>query len=146
MFGVNSPLFGRNQSQGGVPGYVAPSQLSQGPVAQQNQAAPQMSPFAQQMMQRSMAPNPMVQEAVGLQAALQQLTGGMQNRPMMRSPMPQYQNPALSYRPDMAQVQQNLTRVQPSVYKTDLDNARARIAELEAAQQPQDTGYYGGGG
>jgi hypothetical protein len=32
-------------------------------------------------------------------------------------------------------VQQNLTRVQPSVYKTDLDAARARIAELEAAQQ-----------
>lgn len=130
----------------GSPGYVPPSALSQGPIAQPpvqmgSQAAPQMSPFAQQMMQRSMAPQPIM----GLPAALMQMQGQL-NQPMMRSPMPQYQNPALNYRPDMTQAMQSLNRVQPSVYKTDLDNARARIAELEGQLQPQDTGYYSGGG
>lgn len=70
---------------------------------------------------------------------------------LMQSQNPaQFRSPALNYRPNIQAVQQNLSRVQPSVYKTDLDNARARIAELEAAeqirQQTQRTGYEGGGG
>lgn len=59
-------------------------------------------------------------------------------QPQMQMPM--YRSPALNYRPNMQQAQQNLRRVKPSVYKSDLDAARQRIAELEAAQQPN---YYG---
>lgn len=142
MFGPNSPLFGRNQSQAGpVPGYVSPSQLSQASVYQPTQAAPQISPFAQQMMMRSMAPQPIM----GLPAALMQMQGRL-NQPMMRAPMPMYQNPALGFRPNMAPAMEALNRVQPSVYRTDLDTARARVAELEARLAPPSDGGGGGGG
>jgi hypothetical protein len=68
-------------------------------------------------------------------------------QPMMRAPMqmPAYQNPALNYRPNMQAIQQNLSRVKPSVFKSDLDAARARIAELEGQQGSYDSGYVGGG-
>jgi hypothetical protein len=116
----------------------------QSPVTSQ-----QLTPFAQQMMQRSMAPNPMVQEAMGLQAALSQM-GTQFNQPMMRSQfmsMPTYQNSALSYRPDMASVQQNLSRVVPSVAEQQRLQAieDARVAAEQAAQQPQSYDYGGGG-
>ena len=96
----------------------------------------------QQMMQR--AP----QNFQGLQGLLAQMMSRYQNpqQMMRRAPMPQYRSSALNYRPDMTNAQQSLNRVKPSVYKTDLDTARARIAELEAAQQPQDNSYYSGGG
>lgn len=91
-------------------------------TSQQAAPTPQMSPLAQQMMQRSMPVNPYGQ---GLQSIY-----SMFNRPQM----PMYQNSALAYRPDMAAVQQNLSRVRPSVYRSELDAARARIAELEGQQ------------
>jgi hypothetical protein len=122
----------------GSPGYIPPSALSQGPrtggpgIGPSNYMAPQMSPLTQQMMQRPMMPQPMS----GLPAALLQMQGRF-NSPMMRGPMPTYQNPALAYRPNMAPAMEALNRVQPSVYKTDLDAARARIAELEKTQQQQ---------
>jgi hypothetical protein len=140
------------------------------PVVQQQmmrQQQPQFNSFQQQMMRqqqmfnpiqqqmmRQQQPmfNPMQQQTSGLQAALMQMLA-RQNQPMMRpqmQQMPQYGRSAqmnpLAFRPDMTQAQQSLNRVQPSVYKTDLDAARARIAELEAAQQPQQDPYYGGGG
>ncbi len=121
-----------------TPGYIAPSQLSQTPIYQPTQAAPQMSPFAQQMMMRSMAPQPIM----GLPAALMQMQGRL-NQPMMRAPMPMYQDPALFYRPNMAPSQEMLSRVAPSVYKTELDAARARIAELEGQQGGRFDPYYG---
>ena len=106
--------------------------------------------------QAPMAPAQQVQQA-GLQALManmmaqyQNVPGAMamnQQRPQM--PAPRFSAPALAYRPNIQAVQQNLSRVKPSVYKTDLDNARARIAELEAAEQARnaasDTGYYSGG-
>lgn len=141
----------------GSPGFIPPSQLGQQasykpgvsgpsnitsmptmsndllrPVAPQTPQATQMSPLAQQMMQRSMAPQPIM----GLPAALMQMQGRL-NQPIMRGPMPTYRSPALDYRPNMAPAREAINRVQPSVYKTDLDNARARIAELEAQQQQQ---------
>lgn len=109
-----------------VPGFVPPSQLAQGASYQPSYAPQQMSPIVQQIRQQSMAPQPMI----GLPAALMQMQGRL-NQPMMRGPMPVYQNPALAYRPNMAPAMEALTRVQPSVYRTDLDAARARIAELE---------------
>ena len=133
----------------GSPGFIAPSQLGQQaaykpgfsgpsnitpmptmsndllrPVAPQ--APQQLSPLAQQVMQRSMAPQPIM----GLPAALMQMQGQL-NQPLMRGPMPTYRSPALNYRPNMAPAREALNRVQPSVYKTELDSARARIAELE---------------
>ena len=127
----------------GSPGFVAPSQLAQQAPYQPNlpQAPQQLSPLTQQIMQRSMAPQPIM----GLPAALMQMQGRL-NQPMMRGPMPTYRNPALNYRPNMAPAMEALNRVRPSVYKTELDNARARIAELEAAQRPSGDGGYSGGG
>jgi len=150
----------------GVPSYVPPSQLatqkpssginpmiSPMPTMRDNfvqpvsPAAPQMSPFAQQMMQRSMAPQPIM----GLPAALMQMQGQL-NRPAMRGPMPQYgtQGNPLAYRPNMAPAMEALNRVRPSVYKTELDNARARIAQYEAEEQARQQASYdygwGGGG
>jgi hypothetical protein len=108
-----------------------------------------MSPLVQQQMMRQQQPmfNPMQQQSSGLQAAMMQIMG-RQNQPMMRQQMqgmPQFRAQALGYRPDMTQAQQALNRVQPSVYRTDLDAARARIAELEGSQQPQSYDYSSGG-
>mgnify|MGYP007049615355 CR=1 FL=1 len=142
-----------SQGQGGAD-YSAPAPMTPYRSAFGSQQSPitsqQLTPFAQQMMQRSMAPNPMVQEAMGLQAALAQM-GAQFNQPMMRSQfmsMPTYQNPALSYRPDIASVQQNLSRVVPSVAEQQRLQAieDARIAAEQAAQQPQYDYYSGGGG
>lgn len=137
----------------GVPSYVPPSTLSKGPTGPSNitpmptmsndlirpvaPQAPQMSPLAQQIRQRAQMP------MSGLPAALMQMRGQL-NQPMMRGPMPTYRSPALDYRPNMEAVRQNLTRVQPSVYKTELDAARERIAQYEAAEQArqQDSNNY----
>ena len=142
--------------QGGAQ-YSAPQTVNPYQSAFNSQQAPQqmqqrsMSPLVQQQMMRQQQPmfNPMMQQSSGLQAAMMQMMG-RQNQPMMRQqmqPMPQYRSPALGYRPDLTNAQQSLNRVQPSVYKTDLDAAMARIAELEAAQQAeQNNDYYAGGG
>lgn len=122
-----------------------------------NQATPNVyTPTFAPIQQAPMAPAQQVQQA-GLQALMANMMAQYQNvpgalamtqqRPQM--PAPRFSAPALSYRPNIQAVQQNLSRVKPSVYKTDLDNARARIAELEAAEQARnaasDTGYYSGG-
>jgi hypothetical protein len=142
-------------AQGGAQ-YSAPQTANPYQSAFNSQQAPQqmqqraISPLVQQQMMRQQQPmfNPMQQQSSGIQAALMQMMA-RQNQPMMRpqmQQMPQYRAQALGYRPDLATAQQSLNRVQPSVYKTDLDTARARIAELEAAQQPQQDPYYSGGG
>ena len=137
------------QGQGGA-NYSAPAPMTPYQSAfrsQQNSITPQqLTPFAQQMMQRSMAPSPMVQEAMGLQAALAQM-GAQFNQPMMRSqfmPMPTYQNPALSYRPDMTSAQQSLSRVVPSVAEQQRLQAieDARIAAEQEAASAQDPYQY----
>ena len=138
----------------GVPSYIPPSQLSTQksgssnispmptmsndlirPAVSQTTQAPAVSPIVQQMAQRIQAQqsNPF---ASGLQSLYSQFNVPQQTMaPRAPMQMPVYQNPALNYRPNMQQVQQNLSRVKPSVYKTDLDAARQRIAELEAAEQ-----------
>jgi hypothetical protein len=132
--------------------YSAPQTANPYQSAFNGQQAPQqmqqrfMSPLVQQQMMRQQQPmfNPMQQQSSGLQAAMMQMMG-RQNQPMMRPQMqgmPQYRAQALGYRPDLTNAQQSLNRVQPSVYKTDLDAAMARIAELEAAQQSQDNNVY----
>ena len=125
----------------GSPGFVAPSQLGQQASYRPNlpQMPQQMSPLTQQIMQRSMAPQPVM----GLPAALMQMQGRL-NQPVMRGPMPTYQNPALAFRPNMAPAMEALNRVQPSVYKTELDAARERLAQYEAAEQArqQDNNYW----
>jgi len=153
---ISRAMGNQGLAQGGAQ-YSAPQASSPYQSAFNSQQAPQqmqqafVSPLMQQQMMRQQQQpmfNPMMQQSSGLQAAMMQMMG-RQNQPMMRSQMqgmPQYINPALGYRPDMSQAQQSLTRVQPSVYKTDLDAARARIAELEAAQQPQGNNYNDVGG
>ena len=139
-----------NMGNPGSPGFIAPSQLGQQvsykpgfsgpsgiapmptmsndlirPVAPQ---APQISPLAQQIRQRAQTP------MSGLPAALMQMQGQL-NQPVMRGPMPSYRSPALNYRPNMAPAMEALNRVKPSVYKTELDLARERIEQYEAADE-----------
>jgi hypothetical protein len=109
--------------------------------SQQTQQAPQVSPIVQQMANRIAMQNAPFN--TGLQNLYTQFNAPLLQGSVPRAqlmPMPQYGsqpgNP-LAYRPDMSQAQAALSRVKPSVYKTDLDAARARIAELEAAQQAQ---------
>jgi hypothetical protein len=115
------------------------------PFVQQMMRPPvqQFMPMQQPMMMRQMPP-----QFGGLQALMANMMGRY-NAPRMPVMMPQYGrqglNNPLAYRPNMAQANQALSRVRPSVYKSDLDTARARIAELEAQLRPADTGNYGGG-
>jgi hypothetical protein len=74
----------------------------------------------------------------------------MQQRAPMPMNMPQYRNTALSYRPDTAGAQQNLSRVAKSVVLQQKEAAEAEAArlraELDAQQQySYDPYYYGGG-
>lgn len=135
----------QGQNQGGAGYTPAQTRSMYNPAFSSQQTA---QPVIQGLPQQ-MAPQ-------GLQGLMSQMMSRyqspyqMQQRAPMPMNMPQYRNAALSYRPDIAGAQQNLGRVKPSVYKTDLDTARARIAELEAqaaaAQQPsQDPYYYSGG-
>jgi len=126
--------------------------IQQAPV---QQAAP-VSPFAQQTQQQ-MPPQMMrglgYGQQPGLQSMLARILGyggggggympqGMPQQRMMPQQgygqlnMPNYgrfggQNP-MNYRPDMNQVQQNLSRVKPSIQKQEQDAQAARIADLEA--------------
>lgn len=124
----------------GSPGFVAPSQLGQQASYRPSMStmAPQMSPLTQQIMQRSMAPQPIM----GLPAALMQMQGQL-NSPMMRPPMPVYRSPALNYRPDMALVQQNLSRVAPKPAPQIEDNSGDGTGGQPALQSYYDS--YGGG-
>lgn len=128
-FGILNMLGQINQAEQmgnpGSPGFVAPSQLRQQAPYQPNlpQATQQLSPLTQQIMQRSMAPQPIM----GLPAALMQMQGRL-NQPMMRPQMPVYQNPALAYRPNMPQ---NLNRVAPRP-----------VPQEQAGAEPPQTEFY----
>jgi hypothetical protein len=148
----------QGKSIGPTPGYISPSQLGQQNTGYQptTETAPQVSPFVQQMMMQRQMPqfNPYQQSIMGLPALLMQLQmQGRLNQPMMRSPMPIYQNPALAYRPNMSGITANLNRVQPSVAEQQrlqaIEDARiaAEKAELEA-RRPQgiSSGDSGAGG
>lgn len=120
---------------------VSPNVYTPAFSSQQSGQAPAVTP-AQQVQQAGLQAL-----MANMMAQYQNVPGALamtQQRPQM--PAPRFNAPALAYRPNIQAVQQNLSRVKPSVYKTDLDTARARIAELEAQMQPQDTGYYSGGG
>jgi hypothetical protein len=146
---VNSAYGGNRSGPGGsTPNYVPPSQLSQAPAYRPTQAEPQVSPFVQQMMmQRQMSQfNPYQQQMIGLPALLMQMQGRV-NQPMMRGPMPTYQNPALAYRPDMQQTQAGLRRVAPSVAEQNRlqaieDAKRPVVAEPEYSQHGASHGHW----
>jgi hypothetical protein len=119
----------------------------------QQTAQPVIQGLPQQMVpQAPQAP----QNAQGLQGLMSQMMsryqnpGQMQQRVPMPMNMPQYRNTALSYRPDTAGAQQNLSRVAKSVVLQQKEAAEAEAARLRAeldAQQQQsyDPYYYGGG-
>lgn len=126
------------QGQGGA-GYSAPPASNPYQSAFNSQQGSQQratSPLIQQQMMRQQQPmfDPMQPQGTGIEAAIMQMLSS-QNQPMMRpqmQQMPQYRSPALGFRPDMAQAQQSLNRVQPSVQKQEQEAQAARIAELEA--------------
>jgi hypothetical protein len=99
-----------------------------------------------QGLPQQMAP----QAPQGLQGLMSQIMARYQNpyQMQMRAPMPQYMSSALNYRPDIAGAQQNLSRVAPSVAEQQRLQAieDARIAAEQAAQQPPQDNYSGGGG
>jgi hypothetical protein len=137
------------QMQGGAQVQQMPSssqlmsQLgAQSQPIQQSQMQGRMGGFGQQQQQ---------QQPQGIQQLLNNMLTRFQSqtqqRPMQQ--MPQYQNQALQYRPNMTQAQQSLNRVQPSVQRQNQDTQAARIAELEAQlagfQRPNnDYGAAGG--
>ena len=135
---------------------AAQQQRAISPLVQQQmmrQQQPMFNPMQQQMMRQQQPMfNPMQQQSSGLQAALMQMMA-RQNQPMMRpqmQQMPQYQNRALQYRPDMTQAQQSLNRVQSSVILQQKEAAEAELARIKAeqeaaAQQAQHYNYGGGG-
>jgi hypothetical protein len=149
MLGPAMAKFGNQGSTQGVAQYTpAQTRSTYNPAfssQQTAQAMPQAAP--QQMMPQ--AP----QNFQGLQGLMAQMMSRYQNPRQMqqRAPMPmtmpQYRNTALSYRPNMTNAQQNLSRVAPSVAEQQRLQAieDARIAAEQAAQQPQYD-YYGGGG
>ena len=96
-------------------------------------------------MRRSMAPQPIM----GLPAALMQMQGQL-NQPVMRPPMPVYQNPALNYRPDMRSAQQRLNSVAKSVILQQKEAAEAELARMKEAQEAaalsQQVDYGSSGG
>lgn len=133
----------------------------------------------QQMMQQQMGPQMMrglgYGQQPGLQSMLARILGmggggygmpqqgyGMpQQMPQQGYGMPQMGMPSygsaqgygmgpMGYRPDMGQVQQNLSRVRPSVQKQQQDAQAARIADLEAQlarfNTPAPSGDSGGAG
>ena len=117
------------------------------PAAPQQMQQRLMSPLVQQqMMSRQMGP----QNFQGLQGLMSQIMARYQNpqQMMRRAPMPQYRSSALNFRPNMMNAQQSLSRVAPSVAEQQRRQAieDARIAAEQAAQQPQQDPYYGGGG
>jgi hypothetical protein len=121
--------------------------MANDPLAQFGDKPP-ITATSQQLAPQQMMPRA-PQNLQGLQGLLSQMMSRYQNpfQMMQRGAVPQYRSSALNYRPNMTNAQQALTRVKPSVYKTDLDTARARIAELEAAQAAeQNNSYYSGGG
>jgi hypothetical protein len=132
-------------------GYQAPPPPN---VYRQQQAPAQISPFVQQQRMQQMQPQMQMQRGLGqqqyvspLQSMLSRILSGynpqqfnqQQFNPqrMMQQGMPQ-QGYGQMYRPDMAQVQQNLTRVAPPVMPP--------APTPEPVAEPQATGGYGGGG
>lgn len=146
--GQGNPLGNSLASSGTRFGGVAPTtpstgaQMADSPLLAQLKAqqADPMAQFGLRAMLSSAIQSEMPQ--VGLPSLMPAQPIPMQNPA-------QFGSQALNYRPNIQGIQQNLSRVKPSVYKTDLDNARARIAELEAQQQQQrqqqiDYGSVGG--
>jgi hypothetical protein len=118
----------------------------------QQTAQPVIQGLPQQMApQAPRAP----QNAQGLQGLMSQMMSRyqspfqMQQRAPMPMNMPQYRSPALNYRPDMTNAQQNLSRVAKSVILQQKEAAEAELARMredqEAAAQQQSYYGYGGG-
>ncbi len=140
--------------QSGQGAQYTPAQ-TQSPYQSSQTPSQAMSPFARQMANKQSSQF----EQAGLEAIM---SGFMQSNPSMaqfmynpaqqQTAMPQYGTQggdALAYRPDMTQANALLSKVKPSVYKTELDAAKERIAQYEAeaaarTQAEQDSGYnYG---
>jgi hypothetical protein len=112
-----------------------PQQAIQQPQQAVQQAyRPQMQP--QQMMRQNSYPQT---QYGGLQQLLNRMLGGYQQQQQQQRfyQMPQYQNRALGYRPNMANTQQNLSRVAPSV-----ELQQKRAAEEEARRQAENPVSY----
>ncbi len=133
----------QNTPQPGA-GYQAPAPAN---VYRQQQGPSQVSPFVQQQqrmqqMQPQMPQQMQMQRGLGqqqaispLQSMLSRIMSGYSPQQFNQQGMMQQNMPnsyGQMYRPDMAQVQQNLSRVTPSVQRQQQDAQAARIADLEA--------------
>ena len=115
----------------------------------QQTAQPVIQGLPQQMVPQAPQTPQSMQGLQGLMSQMMsryQSPGQMQQRAPMPMNMPQYRNAALSYRPDTAGAQQNLSRVAKSVVLQQKEAAEAEAArlraELDAAQQAQNNSYY----
>jgi hypothetical protein len=136
----------------GVPQYTpAQTRSTYNPAfSSQQTAQPVIQGLPQQMAPQ--APQPQ-QSMQGLQGLMSQMMSRyqspfqMQQRAPMPMNMPQYRSPALNYRPDMTNAQQNLSRVAKSVILQQKEAAEAELAAMKEAQAAaqQDNNYYSGG-
>jgi len=147
---------GQAPAQGGAQYTPAQTRSTYNPAfSSQQTAQPVIQGLPQQMVpQAPRAP----QNAQGLQGLMSQMMsryqspGQMQQRAPMPMTMPQYRNTALSYRPNTAGAQQNLSRVAKSVVLQQKEAAEAEAARLRAELDAQQQySYYspwdsGGGG
>lgn len=164
--GANSNLGRAFLQQSGMLGQpsdggVAPTAPRAGASYTPAEANQYIPAFSSQQSRAQMADSPLLAQLKAQQADPLVQFGLRQTMPssvqyglpaLMQAQMMAPQNPvqfraqALNYRPDMQAVQYNLRRVKPSVYKTELDSARARIAELEGQLNQSPSGEGSGGG
>lgn len=133
----------------------------QSPMAQQMQASSQMqNPYARPMqpMYRPQMQSQQMGQYGGLQALLSSLINRYQQPQQRVSQMPQYQNRALGYRPDLSQAQANLGRTATTQAEAQAAAAAKAAAEVTSAAEADDfmrwqrqqylasKNSYGGGG
>ena len=106
------------------------------PMTQQMQApAPMQNPYASPMPQQMYRPQMMQQQYGGLQSLLMNLINRYQQPQQRYAPMPQYQNRALAYRPNLQQAQANLNRTATTKAEAQAAAEAAALAKLGLGEE-----------
>lgn len=113
--------------------------IVQAPQTQAVQPMARQMPYAQNPYQMQQMQRPMYQPQLqGLQAALMQMMNRYGQPAQRQQFIPQYQNQALQYRPNMAAAQTNLKRTATSQAEAQAAAAAKAAAALSGAEEDQD--------
>jgi hypothetical protein len=135
-----SSRFGNQTPAQGVAQYTpAQTRSTYNPAfSSQQTAQPVIQGLPQQMVPQAPQPQQSMQGLQGLMSQMMsryQSPSQMQQRAPVPMTMPQYRNPALSYRPNTIGAQQNLSRVAKSVILQQKEAAEAELAAMKASQE-----------